>query len=277
MRSCWPIIFVACLLCLPASSQAQTNPEIRQFSQMQLESFGQQIDYQDGQAAQASDVLFAQKDRKTLEAEKVRGWIVEPGIDSATVRFLREGPTGLEAAYDVVFTEAIVPAVAPYIKVPADRTLRPDEIAQYSARVLALKNIDRPCSDHYNTVALRDPEGDGWLVWALAASTDPKLTFVGGHYRFTISKDGTQIVRKDPLSRACLTMKRQEPPPGGKLAAQISMQLVSEIPVETHVWLSLQSKLPSIVITPDRNVWAIENGKMQILRKLPENAPAKSP
>lgn len=157
--------------------------------------------------------------------------------------------------------------------VPESRALTDEEKSQFAARILVLKNIDRPCSDRYNTVALKDPERDDWLVWALAATTDPKKLFIGGHYRYTVSKEGRDILQRDALSRGCLTMTMPESTNERKVVAQASIQLVSNTPVETSVWLNLQSKIPKIVITPDRVEWTVSDGKIRKSGSLPANPP----
>lgn len=255
-----------------AAQTSAPSPVIREFDAAMLESLGQQIFYQDNEAAQATDILFAQKKQADLSNEKVRGWIVDATPAQNTVRFIRQGDTGLEAAYDIVFATG----APPHLLIPESRTLTDEEKAQFAARLLVLKNVERPCSDRYNTVALKDPERDDWLVWALAATTDPKKLFVGGHYRFTVSKDGRDIIQRDALSRGCLTMAMPEETKERKLVAQASIQLVSNIPVETSVWLNLQSKIPMIVITPDRVEWTVLDGKIRKSGLLPANPPEPS-
>ena len=269
MRSRQLLLGVAAGLIPPAMAAAQ-DPEIRQFDVATLEMLGQQIYQQDGEAGRATDVLLAQKMPTELQSEKVRGWIVEMSPGRGVVRFVRDGAAGLEAAYDVV----IVTDTTPRLTVPVDRTLMPQQKAQFLARELALKNIDRPCSDRYNTVVLKDPQGDGWLAWALAATTKPKTWFIGGNYRFTISADGSQILRKDALSHSCLTMTTAPEPKAPEVVAQFSTQLVSNIPVETAIFVNLQSKTPMYVGTSDHVVWGIVDGKM---KKVDVSAPSPKP
>jgi hypothetical protein len=258
---------VTVVLC--SGQVAAPPPAIRSFDVPMLESLGQQIFYQDSEAARATDILFANKKQAELVSESVRGWIVDSAPAQDVVRFVRQGDSGLEAAYDIVFAAG----APPHLLVPENRALTDGEKGQFAARLLALKNVERPCSNRYNTVALKDPEHDSWLVWALAATTDPKILFVGGHYRFSIDKNGDQIIQRDALSRGCLTMTMPENAKDRKIVAQASIQLVSNIPVETVVWLNLQSKIPMIVITPDRTEWTVLDGKIHKSGALPEKAP----
>jgi hypothetical protein len=262
----------AMVVVLCAAQTSAPPPAIREFDATMLEALGQQIYYQDGEAAQATDILFAQKKPSDLSSEGLRGWIVDAAPAQNTVRFIRQGDAGLEAAYDIVFAAG----AAPHLLIPENRALTDEEKSQFAARLLVLKNVERPCSDHYNTVALKDPEHDDWLVWALAATTDPKKLFIGGHYRFTVSKDGRDVIQRDALSRGCLTMAMPENAKERKVVAQASIQLVSNIPVETNVWLNLQSKIPMIVITPDRVEWTVSDGKIRKSGSLPVNPPERS-
>ncbi len=257
MRYGWTICGI---LLTTAPGLAQEAPQIRQFDVATIETLGRAIYRQDLEAARASDLLMAAHGMAELQQEKIRGWIVDQKPEGDLVRFVR-GEGDLEAAYDVSFAPG-----ASGLSVPHDRTLTAEEKGQFAARTLASRNIDRPCTRTYNTVILHDPQGDGWLVWALAASDVPRTWFIGGNYRFTISKDGGSILHKDALSRGCLTMTQDAAvPKGAQPVAQVSSQLVSPIPVETAVFVNLASGMPMFVATPDSAVWQIVDGHMSKL------------
>ena len=98
-------------------------------------------------------------------------------------------------AYDVTFTAG---RALTYSE-PPSALLSGHELAQYNARTTAL-GVDRLCAETLNTIALKDPQGDGWLVWAMAATTKSEDIIVGGHYRFTIK--GRKVRHsQDALSR----------------------------------------------------------------------------
>jgi hypothetical protein len=240
-------------------------PPIRQFDIPTIEKLGLDMYTQDQEVWKATDIMRAQHSDDDLRAQTYHGWIVETVTGKEVVRFIDDGANSPEAFCDVAFT----PDPASACVAPQDRALNSVELAQYNARHLALKNVERPCSDRYNTVALRDPQGDGWLVWALAATTEPGVEMNGGHYRFTISPDGNTISKRDALSRGCL----KTPPPSaskGKLMFEVRVQLVSNIPVETEVWQNLQTKTPIMLITPDRTEWLIDKGSVTVSGQLSE-------
>jgi hypothetical protein len=132
--------------------------------------------------------------------------------------------------------------------------------------MLALNNIGKPrCSDRYNTVALKDPESDGWLVWALASSTDDDLIIVRGHYRFTISADGKTLRESDALSTTCTPFSkramRQQVPRGSDPINAVSVNhIVSLKPVETYVFSSLAYPYTVYVGTTDGQAWKFDKG-----------------
>jgi hypothetical protein len=246
------LIVLLAALALPG--RAQEPPPIRSFDVPTLEALGRAIYEQDILAAAATDTLFAAGSQ--LDKDGIRGWIVQPRGTGYSVRFVRISrtqPDAFEVAYDI--TSAV--------SVPSNRTLAADELAQFKARRLAAENVERPCSNRYNTVALREPGSDRWLVWALAATTQPGALVIGGHYRFTISADGAAIANRDALSRSCFTVP---PPPPDAVSAYMT-HLVSDTPVETHVYMNLLHKTPLYISVPDRSVWIVDQGRMTKARK----------
>jgi hypothetical protein len=119
------------------------------------------------------------------------------------------------------------------------------------------------CRPGYNIAILKDPERPGWLVWLLAPLPASNVWAVGGHYRFSISADGKQVLQRDALSASCLVMDpKQGVPEGAQITALTMNHLVSSTPVETHVFVNLQSKL-SVMVLAGEHVWGIENGRMR--------------
>lgn len=240
-----------------ATYAADDAPPIRQFDIPTTERLGREMYEQDQFAWKATDILFRRHKKEELVAQKQHGWIVDSYPDHAVVRFIREADLGPMLSYDVTFTAG----QALNYSEPQPVLLSSDELAQYNARTLALKNADRMCAENLNTIVLKDPESDGWLVWAMAATTDPKLIVVGGHYRFSISSDGKTILQKDALSRSCQNFKREKGPDGEQVQL-VMTQVVSNIPVETYVFDTLSYGQALRVGTPDGRAWKINDGKI---------------
>jgi hypothetical protein len=241
------------------------EPSIRQFDIPTIEALGQAMYAQDQEAWKATDAMRAQHSDEELHAQKLHGWITEKTARGDVIRFVRDGANGPEAFCDVEFANGLASACS----VPPDTTLTPDEIAQFNARTLALSNIERSCSDRYNSIALKDPQGDSWLVWALAATTDPDLVIVGGHYRFTISANGKSILQKDALSKSCLKLDKHTQG-GRKAAGNLMNQIVSLSPLETYVFANLSYKSKFYVGTLDGKVWKVDQGHVTTVE---EDAP----
>jgi len=124
----------------------------------------------------------------------------------------------------------------------------------------------------YDYVVVDDPDGSGFLVYALATGKNSDEIMLGGHRRVTVSADGQKAERVDLLSRT-LNEASKKTPPGQQYAAAITSQLVSNKPVETFVYLSYLHHVPIGVGTPDGAVWAVANGKVvRIDQKGPKNS-----
>jgi hypothetical protein len=115
----------------------------------------------------------------------------------------------------------------------------------------------------YKFVVLDDPDGSGFLVYALAYSK--KEIILGGHFRVTVSADGSKAERVDALSN---TLLRQPPPPKGHEGEKpltVSMsQIVSNRPLETCVYTSLHDKVIVSVgmVNDNAKVWAFVGDKI---------------
>jgi hypothetical protein len=113
----------------------------------------------------------------------------------------------------------------------------------------------------YDYVVLNDPDGTGFLVYALATNRKPGQQITGGHFRITVSADGTKAERIDALSHGIVTDKPALPASAIQVSIATS-QIVTNVPVETFIYSSYVYQLPIFVATPDRKVWAVANGRI---------------
>jgi hypothetical protein len=115
----------------------------------------------------------------------------------------------------------------------------------------------------YNYVALNDPDGSGFLVYALAHAKNEII--LGGHFRVTVSADGSKAEQVDALSN---TLLRSPPPPKGHEGEKpltVSMsQIVSNKPLETCVYNSLHDKVIVSVgmVNDNAKVWMFVGDKI---------------
>lgn len=253
------IIGVVAAIGAQAAPDNNKIPPIRAFDIPTIESLGRRVYEQDDYAARATDALVAKIGAISGFAEQgIRGWIVQNDETGVLVRFIKETEAEPAAAYDIRFAIGRIP----FVSIPSSPELTLDQAILYRARQQGVQNIREMCSPGYNTVVLPDPDGDGFLVYALASTTNSNVIPIGGHYRFTVSSDGSRIEQADRLSASCFTLPKRSPnlSEGCELAAYYMTHVVSDTPVETHVFLQLQLGKPFFVLTKSNVVWKIENG-----------------
>ena len=117
----------------------------------------------------------------------------------------------------------------------------------------------------YDYVVLPDPDGSGFLVYALGQGSKPGDTVVHGHLRVTVSSNGQKTERMDALSHSVMIDHRNvdTSPAGYHKVAFATATAVGTRPVETLVYASNMMKMPIAVATPPNGqVWFIENGRI---------------
>lgn len=247
------------------AAQKTTLPQIRSFDVETLARLGREINRHDQLAWVATDVLLAAVSTTDLKAEQAGGWVVDaPTAEKALVRFIRKRGEGFEAAYDVAFKKDAMPQLS----TPANRELSPFQLA----KVRALKTAEHAvfdgkhpwCDGVPNLAVLDDPDGSGFLVYFLRPKPTNNKVPIGGHYRVTVSADGAVAEQVDQLFASCLTLDKGEVPAGSKAAAMVIGHVISDTPLETHVFLSLQEKLPFMVITSDKKTWNVDEGQIAL-------------
>jgi hypothetical protein len=116
---------------------------------------------------------------------------------------------------------------------------------------------------HYDYVVLDDPEGSGFLVYALGSTKNPNEIVLAGHFRVTVSADGEKAERVDALSRSLLINNKKDVPAGSDIVAMHMAQIVSSKPLETLIYTSNLAETPILVATPPNGqVWVVGNGKI---------------
>ncbi|MGK9230517.1 hypothetical protein KXS07_04110 [Inquilinus limosus] len=231
----------------------QTSPEIRR-----IEGLGRTIYILDNAAARATDLALAEG--ADPQADGIRGWVTDTSGPGVLVRFLRQRGDRFEAAYDVTVDED---GRAVAMTRPRTPTLTPDQSAQFAARQLALSSFVPLCPPPYtyNTVVFRDPGSRNWLVYLLAATTDPDLRMLGGHHRTLVSADGKQILSSENLTKTCLA-PRFKSVPGYTPKFNFITELQSSTPTETHIFVNLLYRLPLLIMTMDKRMWIVDQGRI---------------
>lgn len=250
MRVVAALVFGLALTChTPALAQtaAPAPVPIEEWSLAKISAMGEEIQRQDVAAWVATDALFAAYSGAPPPA--LAGWIVVPDGDDQRVRFMTRESGTIRPGWDVVVRIGQAGAV----ETVEGQDLTEEEQARFRARQTAIANIGAlHCSPRMNSVVADDPDSDGWLVWLLTSSDDVNVVPMGGHYRFTISADGRSLVRRDQLSNSCVSVQNNGAPTGGRTTNLFVTHIVSQTPVETHVFLSLQNRLPIFVGVGDK-------------------------
>jgi len=226
------------------------------------EDLGRRIYLHDVYAAQATALLLAHG--VDLADVSARGWITEGRENGCTVTFVGGDPEQWQSVCVVTFAERTEPNI-----ILVDRDLSETQAAMFNARQLALENVEKSCSDAYNTVVIPRVDGPGWLAYALAATNDPNLIIVGGHYRVTASADGRTVLERRGFTKDCLVLSKRpkDLPPGVEATAYTLGHILDDIPTEVHVFLSLLYGKPLYVMTADRRLWSVEGGKITMLKR----------
>jgi len=127
----------------------------------------------------------------------------------------------------------------------------------------------------YEYVVLDDPDGNGFLVYALARGSKRGDVGVHGHFRVGVSADGTQARRIDALSHSVdIENRYADPSPAGyQRVVFVTSQTVGTRPLETLVYASNLMNLRFVVATlPDGQAWRIQNGKIHKVTKAEQEA-----
>lgn len=235
--------------------------DIREFNVATLERLGRELSHRDGIAARATDLVL--KEYPAAVALKIGGWITELQKSGDAVHFIAETPSGPTLAYTVTFRQSGEPEVQDMRGQPLPAAVA----VRYKARNAAIAALQGRLFDSiYNFEVLDDPDGRGFLVYALAATQKSDEVILAGHFRVTVSADGSKAERVDAFSKSLLSSgpMKSDSPSGDDAVALILIQLVSNKPVETLIYTANLAKKPIYVRTPDGKTWVVGEGKMQV-------------
>lgn len=237
--------------------KSEVQNTVRTFSLEETQALGRAMYLQDQAAAAATDILLAQV--PDLSAYPVEGWVVSMEGGCHVVTFVGTHQGELRAMF------AVRPE-APAARRLSDLGYRPlteEEEGQFKARKTTLGLINQWCSDSYNSIILPAPDGNAQLIYWMAATSEPDVALVGGHYRFTTSSDWQRVEREEQLFSSCLRLGTKGMPEN---AALFAAQPLSEAPLETHVFLQLQLKKTFVVQTGNDALWEISDGMISPMK-----------
>ena len=236
------------LICLAsANAAAQERDAGLDASLLFARERGIEIFQRDRAAWLATDAALAAGLQKT----GAQGWITVRADGDWLVRFVAPCAAGVCSVLDVQLKGNRPKARR--LKTPAP--LSAQEQATWKARELALSVEFKPCSDRYNTVVIPAGGQDGnWVVYLLAATTDPNVVILAGHRRITVSGDGRTVLKNEELSKSCLQVKKEK-----ESAGLMVTHLLDPYPIETHMFTSLNYGVPLYVGTGN-GLFVIDGG-----------------
>ena len=242
---------------------AASAAEVREFDVPTLERLGNELSHRDEIAARAADIAG----ERYPEWKKVspQCWITQLGKAADSVYLIDARKSEPALAYKVIFLKNGSQSVHD----THYQLLSPEIAVRYkalqSAMKAALPNLNAAYGARYNFEVLNDPDGSGFLVYALAAFTKKRVLFSGGHVRISVSADGAKVERIDQLSHGIIEQKADS---GTDVVALAVAQAVeTNHPVETFLYESHLYHLPFYVATNDGSSWRVVNGKIHKFTK----------
>jgi hypothetical protein len=213
---------------------------------------GKELYARDQYAWKATDLAF---EKGLLEGDHgVIGFLTDIQGKTARTYFIKGSNKSPEIAFAIKFIGKKKPKLEK--KPKASENL----LNRFKARQVGVAGIDRYCSQTYNTVVLED--GDDYLVYALASTTEHGVIVVGGHYRFRVNKKTLELVKKERLSNTCLSIAAPESRKGTPVFHFFS-HLVTDSPIETQAFLSLQHG--ALIVGTKSGNYMIVDGKITLV------------
>ena len=167
----------------------------------------------------------------------IRGWVTDKDGSRYRVNFIgvKDGETKI---YYQAWTKGKKVKKAKTHK--QGIALNTEQMAMWRARQLVPDKDFKRCAQTYNTVIVPfDDAGEEKLyVYLFASTTDPTKIVMGGHYRYTISADGQNILSNMPFSNACMELDKNP-----NAVGIVVSHLRTNYPHEHHVFVSLSHKL----------------------------------
>lgn len=183
----------------------------------------------------------------------IAGWLAEPEGNAVSVTFYAEGAAGAPPA--AVYRASILGGrvTSREIFLAGNRPPLGAHLARMAAARRATEALDhRPCAgDAFNVLVVPPAAPDAPIdVYQISPQTARGHYPFGGHFKSTIAPDGSVAAQRG-FSNACLDVEAAAPAAGAQPAPLALTHLLDPLPTELHVYLSIWTGHPLVVVAGD--------------------------
>jgi len=228
-------------------------------------AIGRQLYVLDKVAAIGTDVLFANvpdaQQRGLAGYLPMREGGVDGGPENSFLVSFFTADTPPRIAYEIRVVPDTPPAFQAFTP-PKEGV--PGFATMVQARAVAIRAM--PASDQPINPVLLPGEANGEkgvLVYLLAGTKAPHVAVFGRHFRALVPLGGTAVTYMMPLSKTALELPTRGAQ-GETVEALAVTQIVTDFPLETHVFTSLLVGLPVYVGTKRGN-WLVDGDRIAFL------------
>jgi hypothetical protein len=250
----------------PATTQAPAIPADLQEDVARSSQIGQAIFSLDAVSAAGTDLLFSKV--KDPGSKKLGGYIALPDMDddgnfkkAFIVSFFTEDEPP-RVAFEMRFTRDSKPTFDAF---EPPKSASPKFVELVHARQVAIEALPS-ASQPINPVLIPgSARGEkGVLVYLLAGTAKPNVAVLGQHFLALVPNGATSVSYITPLSKSIIEIPTIGP---DKKKSEMLMvtHVVTDYPLETHVFASMVADLPIVVVT-NRGEWLVDGPKISFLR-----------
>jgi hypothetical protein len=107
----------------------------------------------------------------------------------------------------------------------------------------------------------------GMMVYLIAGTTKPDLAVFGRHYRVLIPEQGGPPSYVMPLSKSILELPTKSPD-GGDIEGLLVTHILTDWPLETHVFVSLLTH-KRVYVGTKVGIWSVDGDKIALIDDRP--------
>ena len=185
-------------------------------------------------------------------AAGITGWIAEPEGNGVAVTFYADGDAGPVIVYRVTILGGRIVSRDVHVAAAGRPPLNPIQARMAAARAATGRTENRPCAgEDFNVFVVPPASADGPIdVYQISPQTRRGYYFLGGHFKTSIAADGSVAATRG-FTNACLDTAVAEPAAGARPAPIAVTHLLDPLPQEIHVFLSIWTGHPLVVVAGD--------------------------